>query len=125
MTITILNTEMQLADLKTTSHSPLDLKKLHALPEILGWLCMEGDIRCIPQGDAYVYTLELDEDSMHQLSRMILPELAQHGGNLAEGIVTILLEEKTITSMEVSIEGKISALITHIPIVVNACFLFD
>ncbi len=120
-----LDTEMQLADLKTTSHSPLDLKKLHALPEILGWLCMEGDISCIPQGDAYVYTLELDEDSMQQLSRMILPELAQHGGNLTEGIVTILLEEKTVTSMEVSIEGKISALITHIPIVVNACFLFD
>ena len=119
-----LDTEMQLADLKTASHSQLDSEKLHALPEMLGWLCMEGDISCTPKGGGYVYALELDEDAMQQLSRMILPELAQYSGNLTEGSVTILLEKKTITSMDVSIEGKISALITNIPIMVNARFLF-
>ncbi len=119
-----LDTEMQLADLKTASHSQLDSEKLHALPEMLGWLCMEGDISCTPKGDGYVYALKLDGAAMEQLSRMILPELAQYSGNLTEGSVTILLEKKTITSMEVSIEGKISALITNIPIMVNARFLF-
>ena len=119
-----LDTEMQLADLKTASHSQLDSEKLHALPEMLGWLCMEGDISCTPKGDVYVYALKLDGAAMEQLSRMILPELAQYSGNLTEGSVTILLEKNTITSMEVSIEGKISALITNIPIMVNARFLF-
>lgn len=61
---------------------------------------------------------------MQQLPRMILPELDQHSGNLTEGTVAILLEENTVTSMEVFIEGNISALITHIPIMVNARFLF-
>ena len=120
-----LDTDLKLSDLKTTSGSQLDPEKLQALPEMLGWLCMEGDISCTPNGDAYVYALELDQQGMKQLSQMILPELSQYSGNLTEGSVTVILEDNTITSMNVSIEGKISALIAQIPITVGAEFTFD
>lgn len=120
-----LDTEMKLSDLKTSSAGQIDPEQLQALPEMLGWLCMEGDIRCTQMGDAYEYVLELDQQAMGQLSRMILPELRQYSGSLTEGSVTVLLEAGAITSMEVMIEGKLSALITQIPIVVGAEFSFD
>lgn len=120
-----VDTDLKLSDLKTTSGSQFDPEKLQKLPEMLGWLCMEGDISCTPKGDAYVYALELDQQGMQDLSQMILPELSQYGGNLTEGSVTVILEDNTITSMNVSIEGKISALIAQIPITVGAEFTFD
>ena len=120
-----VDTDMKLSDLKTTPNSQLDPEKLQALPEMLGWLCMEGDISCTQTGNAYRYALELDQASMTELSRMILPELSQYGGNLTEGSVTVILEDNTITSMNISIEGKISALIAQIPITVGAEFTFD
>lgn len=119
-----LDTEMKLSDLNTSSTGQINRSQLQALPEMLGWLCMGGDISCTQQGNAYVYSLELDLQAMQQLSQMILPELAQYGSNLTEGSVTILLETGTIRSMEVSIEGKISAQIAQIPITVGATFSF-
>ena len=120
-----LDTEMKLSDLKTSASGQIDPEQLHNLPEMIGLLCMEGEIRCTPKGNAYIYTLELDEGAMQQLSRMILPELAQYSGNLSEGTVTILLEGETVSTMDISIEGKINALITQIPITVGAIFTFD
>lgn len=120
-----LDTKMRLSDLQTASNGQIDPEKLQALPEVLGWLCMEGEIACTPKGNAYVYTLILDQASMKELSRMILPELAQYSENLMEGSVFIILDAGKIISMNVSIEGKISALITQIPIAVGADFNFD
>jgi len=72
-----------------------------------------------------VYRLVLDQPAMQELARMILPELAQYGGNLTEGEATIRLENDAITSMKVSIEGKVSALLVQIPVTVGAEFTFD
>lgn len=120
-----LDTQMQLSDLKTNADSQLDPEKLQALPEMLGWLCMEGEISCVPKDDGFVYTLELDEPAMQELSRMILPELAQYGCNLMEGSAAILLESGAVASMKVSLEGEISAWIAQIPVAVSVEFIFE
>ena len=120
-----LDTEMKLSDLKTSASGQIDPEQLKNLPEMIGLLCMEGEISCTQTDVGYVYSLELDEEAMQQLSRMILPELAQYSESLSEGMVTILLEGPTITSLEVFIEGIISALIAQIPISVRATFSFD
>jgi hypothetical protein len=86
---------------------------------------MEGDISCRAEGDAYVYSLVLDKEAMQRLAEMILPELGQYGGNLTEGNVGIILEDGRISSMNVSIAGEISLLITQIPITVEVSFFFD
>lgn len=120
-----LDTQMALSDLKTTSNSQLDPDKLKALPEVLGLMCMEGDLSCTKEGSGYVYRLVLDQPAMQELARMILPELAQYGGNLTDGDASIHLENNAITSMRVSIEGKVSALLLQIPVTVGAEFVFD
>ena len=120
-----LDTQMTLSDLKTTSNSQIDPEQLQTLPEVLGLMCMEGDISCTRDGRAYVYKLILDQPAMQELTRMILPELAQYGGDLTEGEATIRLENDAITSMKVSIEGKVSALLVQIPVTVGAEFIFD
>lgn len=117
--------EMKLSELGTSSAGRTDPAQLQKLPEMVALLCMEGEISCTPKGNGYVYALKLDESAMHQLSRMILPELAKYVGNLTEGTVTILLEKKAITSVEVAIEGQINAIITTVPILVSARFLLD
>ncbi len=118
-----LDTKLQLSDLQASSDS-VDYQKLRGLPEMLGWLCIEGDISCTPEGNAYVYVLKLDQQSMQALARMISPELAQYGGKLTEGSATIILESGRIASMCASISGKINALITQIPIAIIAEFSF-
>ena len=118
-----LDTQLQLSDLKTSS-GRIDPEQLQALPEMLGWLCMEGDINCRQEGTSYVYTLVLDQQGMEQLTRMILPELAEYGSNLTEGSVTVILENREISSMSIAVEGKISAMIVQIPILVQAEFDF-
>ena len=120
-----LDSEMALSDLKSTANSQIDPEKLQALPEVLGWLCMEGDLTCSRNGDSYSYELALDQTSMKELSRMILPELAQYGGDLTEGSVSIILQDNAVASMYVSIKGKISVLFTQIPVTVGAEFIFE
>lgn len=120
-----LDTEMAISDLKTTSGGQIQPEQLQALPEMLGWLCLEGDIRCVPQGDAWLYTLELDRQAMQQLVQMIQPELARYGSDLTAGRVTVLLEKNAVSSMAVAIEGNISAVILQIPISVRAEFVFS
>ena len=120
-----LDSEMALSDLKSTANSQIDPEKLQALPEVLGWLCMEGDLTCSRNGDSYSYELALDQTSMKELSRMILPELAQYGGDLTEGSVSIILQDNAVASMYVSIKGKISVLFTQSPVTVGADFIFE
>ena len=120
-----LETEMKLSDMKTASEGQIDPEQLRALPGMLGWLGMEGDISCTSTGDTYVYSLELEKEAIQKLVNMILPELGQYGGNLTEGNVGIILEDGAISSMNVSIAGEISVLITQIPITVEASFFFD
>ena len=120
-----LDTQMILSDLKSTSNSQIDPEQLQTLPEVLGLMCMEGNLSCTKEGGAYVYRLVLDQPAMQELARMILPELAQYVGNLTEGEATIRLENDAITSMKVSIEGKVSALLIQIPVTVGAEFTFD
>ena len=119
-----LDTEINLSDLRTFSVDQVDPEKLQALPEMLGWLCMEGDIRCSQEGSAYVYSLELDAQAMQQLAGMILPELGQNPVKPTEGSVRIIIENKSVVSMKVSVEGKITTLIAQIPIKLVAEFTF-
>ena len=55
---------------------------------------------------------------------MILPELSRYSDNLTAGNVTVVLEEGVISTMKISIEGKISALIVQLPVAVCAEFRF-
>ena len=120
-----LDTQIDLSDLKTTSSSQLDPDKLKALPEVLGLMCMEGDLSCTKEGSGYMYRLVLDQPALQELACMILPELAQYGGDLTEGEVSIRLENSEVVAMKVSIEGKVSALLVQIPVTVSAEFMFD
>ena len=120
-----LDHTMDLAALKNTSQPQIDPQALQALPEVLGLLCLEGDIRCSGSNGSYTYSLTLDRDSMQKLSRMILPEIANYAGEPTEGNVTIVLEDNSVASMEVSVGGKIKVLIAAIPMKIAARFLFE
>lgn len=119
-----LDTRLRLSDLQTGANGQLDPEKLRTLPEMLGWLCMEGEIRCTQSDGAFLYTLALDEQSMQELSRMILPEIRQYGVDLTEGSLCVVLENNAITSMELSIGGKISVLSVKVPASIAAVFTF-
>ena len=119
-----LDIRMALSDLKTTSNSQIDPEQLQTLPEVLGFMCMEGDLSCTRDDGAYVYNLVLDQPAMQELARMILPELSQYSGDLTDGSISIMLENGMITSMGVSIRGKINALIAQIPVEVEAVLTF-
>ena len=97
-------------------------EQLQALPEMLGLVCMEGDLRCTSQAGADVYTLELNRQTMQDLARMILPELAQYTDGLTRGEVTIVLEADAVSSMRCTLEGEIGAWIVKVPIAIAVEF---
>lgn len=119
-----LDTQLRLSDLQTSS-GQMDPEQLQNLPEMLGWLCMKSDISCTKEGNAYLYALKLDQSAMQELAGMILPELSRYSDNFTEGSASIVLENRAITAMKVSIEGKISALFAQIPVSVEAAFSFE
>lgn len=119
-----VDTEIQLSDLKAASGGHFDPETLRALPEMLSFVCMEGDIRCTQTGTSWVYTLKLDQQGMQELIRMMLPALSQYGCDPTEGCVTVTLEGDTVASMVLSIEGKISTMIMDIPLKLDAEFVF-
>lgn len=67
---------------------------------------MEGDISCAETSSSYVYRLVLDQHSMQELSRMILPEMTNYAGDLTEGTASIILDGDGVSSIQVSIGGK-------------------
>lgn len=120
-----LDTRVNLADLNSASLPEADSEMLKALPEMLGWMCMEGQLRCTVEDNGYLYELVLDQGNMQDLVSMILPEVAGYADFLTEGKVQIRLENGRLESMGVSVAGKIPALITQIPVTIQAAFLFS
>ena len=119
-----LDTQMTLSDLKATSNSQIDPEQLQTLPEVLGLMCMEGNLSCTKEGSAYVYRLVLDQPAMQELARIILPELTQYSSNLTEGSVSIQLTGETVAAMAVSLKGEIPMLFARVPVSVSAVFSF-
>lgn len=117
-----LDTQLRLSELKTSGAGQLNPEQLQALPEMLGLVCMEGDLRCTSQAGADVYTLELNRQTMQDLARMILPELAEYAGSLTRGEVTIVLEADAVSSMRCTLEGEIGAWIVKVPIAIAVEF---
>lgn len=119
-----LEIDMALSKLTEASTAQVDPQMLRALPEMLGWMCMEGDLRCRENGDGYLYELVLDREAMQELVHMMLPEIASYVDFLTEGKVQIQLRHGALDSMEVSISGAIPAVITQIPMSIRVGFLF-
>ncbi|MBR5128232.1 MAG: hypothetical protein IKU69_07360 [Roseburia sp.] len=122
------NVTLKLSELKTqTGNSGIQIKPadLEALPEMLGLLCMEGNISCTECNGEYSYKLVLDKDTMKKMVQMLIPGVTADTLNLAKGSAEIILTEKQITQMKLSIEGNINAIITEIPMSVGVVFWFE
>ncbi|MBQ8041298.1 MAG: hypothetical protein IJ274_15770 [Lachnospiraceae bacterium] len=122
------NVSLRLSELKTqTGNSGMEINSanLEALPEMLGLLCMEGDISCTENNGIYSYKLVLDKDTTKKLVQMLIPGVAADTLNLVKGSTEIILAENQIAQMSLSIEGNINAIITEIPMSVGVVFLFE
>ena len=119
-----LETQKRLSDLNNSSMTQVDPEMLRAMPAMLGWMCMEGDLRCAENADGYLYELVLDRAAMQDLVRRMIPEVASYVDFLTEGKVQIQLQSGALDSMEVSVTGKIPALITQIPVSIRIGFSF-
>ena len=98
--------------------------EIEELPEMVALLCLEGDIRCTKEGDAYLYELVLNEDSMQQISQMIVPQLVEQAIALTKGTVEIRLEEEQVSVMDIRIDGSIKVLFTKVDANIGAKFHF-
>lgn len=122
------NISLKLSELKNqTENSGVEINTadLKALPEMLGILCMEGDISCTENNGVYSYKLVLDKNAMKKLVEMLAPSVSIDTISLTKGSTEILLTENQITQMKLSIEGSINALITEIPMDIETTFLFE
>ena len=68
--------------------------------------------------------MTLDADRMQEVAEMIAPEIAEYAVHLSKGDMTLVVLDETLSSMEVSIKGKINAIILEIPVSVAVKFTF-
>ena len=113
-----------LNELKTENIESVDEAGLENLPSMIGFLCMESEIRSVETAQGHMYTLTLDEASMQKISEMVVPELVNYVIDFTEGYVEVLLEEESISTMKIQIDGSISVLFSNVPAEVEVEFSF-
>ena len=104
-----------ISELKVKDIESIDEKEIENLPAVIGFLCMESEIRSIETTQGHAYTLTLDNASMQKISEMIVPELVNYVIEFTAGNIEILLEQNEISSIAVEINGNVNILFTEIP----------
>ena len=120
-----LDNTWKLSQLKGITDSRINVKDLQQLPEMLGTLFVESRLTCAHEGSESIYTVTLDQSTIKKITRLILPELADYTDSLTQGTAQLILADKTITRMSISIDGSINALLAQLPVSVSAVFLFE
>ncbi len=111
-----------LSELETKEIESVDEKGVENLPAVIGFLCMESEIRSIETTRGHAYTLTLDEASMQKISEMVVPELVNYVIDFTEGNVEIMVEEDSISSIKIEIGGDVNILFSEIPMEVFVHF---
>lgn len=114
-----------LKDLATKEIDSMDTEAVENLPAMIGFLCMEGEISCTEVNTGYEYKLVLDKESMQKIAETVVPELVNYVVTMTDGMVVVMLENDSITSIEISIEGSINVLFTEVPAKVGAVFKYE
>ncbi len=110
--------------LKTENIESVDEAGLENLPSMIGFLCLESEVRSIEITQGHVYTMTLDEASMQKISEKVVPELVNYVIDFTEGKVEILLKEENISSMKIEIGGSLRVLFSNVPAEVEVEFSF-
>ena len=95
------------------------------LPEVIYTICLEGDFSCEKKANSYIYTLQLEEDTIKKLAGMISPEVVTETVNLSNGNIYVTVENEKVSSLEVDIEGTIMVLLVEVEASVNAVYTFE
>lgn len=114
-----------LKDLATKEIDSMDTEAVENLPAMIGFLCIEGEISCTEVNTGYEYKLVLDKESMQKIAETVVPELVNYVVTMTDGMVVVMLENDSITSIEISIEGSINVLFTEVPAKVGAVFKYE
>ena len=117
-----LDTEYDWSDV---SHGISDASNIEKLPDLVYEACMNGDFSCEKLGDSYIFQLELDENAMKELAETIAPEIQTQMVNLKEGIVEVIIENNEVVAFEISMDGKVSVLLSEVDASVEAEFTFE
>ena len=115
-------------DLEKLGTSKNDLEnadQIENLPEMIAFLCMEGDISCEEEVDGYCYTLKLNKNAMEDIAEMIIPDGVNQLIKLSKGHVEIVINGSKIQSMEIGIAGTLQSLFSKIQSQVGAEFVFE
>ena len=102
----------------------VDTDGVQKLPEMIGFLCMEGEITSKEIENAHEYTLLLDEESMQKIAQMVVPELINYVVSFTEGTVVVILEDDTISTIKIEIDGNVHVLFSDVPAVVGIEFRY-
>lgn len=98
---------------------------MDAVTNFIMLLCMEGDISCDREQDVFVYQLKLDAETMEILAQTMIPELVNYTLDLTKGNAWIVLDENSILSVKLEIEGNIDILISKIPVSIGVEVEFE
>lgn len=109
-------------NMEHTANEAVDVEGLENLPEMIGFLCMEGEISCTELDTSYEYKLALDKEAMQKIAEMVVPDLINYVVTMTEGTVLIELENESISSITIEIDGSIKVLFSEVPAEVGVEF---
>lgn len=113
-----------LSRLQNGSTDLQNVEEIQAIPAAIAALCMEGEISCTQKEDAFVYELHLSETVMQTLAQSIAPEIVHQVVHFTDGLVTIIVENESISSIDIDISGTIQILFAKADAKLRAKFEF-
>ncbi len=111
-------------DADNTDSDLVDTESIEKLPEMIGFLCMEGEITSTEMDNGYEYKLTLDKTSMQKIAEMVVPELVNYVVTMKEGTVVVMLENDSISSITIEIDGSIKVFFSEVPAEVGVTFQY-
>ena len=118
--------ELHAIDQESVNTEDLEnIENLENLPSMIGFLCMEGEVRSIKTAQGYAYSITLDETSMLKISEMVAPELVNYVVTMKNGTVEVRLENESISLIVIEIDGSVNVLFTEVPAEVRVEFQYE
>ena len=82
--------------------------------------CLDGRLSAAQRGDDYIYTVQLDGDSIDEIVELIAPDAAKLAPDFTYGTISLTVSDGKFSAMSVSCTGTMKVVLVETPVSVSA-----
>lgn len=95
------------------------------LLDIAYTVCMNASANCASKGNAYIYTISMDEAGMKSVAYAIAPEAEKLNISFESGNIQVVLRDEMIESISISVSGSVQIVLSRADVSIGAELQFS